>query len=342
MNQADNLEFKVTVPMEKSERDGGWYITGIAAGAGHVDKAGDMMLPSAIEVLAAQINDHPVPFRNQHKRDDIMEDLGEVVKAEVTEDFQLRVEVRLDQDNPAAQYLWNKLGQGKQYGMSVRGDTERPIIEKSQRGYTVKHHTVHLKEVSVTTRPFFTHSLGTVLRKAIDEADYASLAIGENTTMADSVTGEAPVQESSAPENDTAQDVSPSEELVKSLMADDQFKNLITDTVKAAVASSMPADENEDSVEDSTEVEKSEAEVATAPSTDMTEIVKSITAELNESFDSKIEALLERIADVSQPAILEKSEAEEAAKAIEEFKNSDPRTRLRVGLAGQHGQLDRL
>jgi len=338
MTQADSLEFKVTIPLEKSERDGGWYIKGIAAGANYVDKDGDEMLPEAIQKLAAQINESPVPLRNQHKKDDIMEDLGFVVSATVTPDFQLEVEAELDKDNPAAQYLWKKVGQGKQYGMSVRGDTERPIIEKSYGGYRVKHHSVFLKEVSVTTRPFFAHSLGTVLRKAIDEADLASLAVTGDNSMTDSITGENPAQESSAPENDTAQgSVSPSEELVKSLMADEAFTNLITDTVKAAVAASAPV--QEDSVEDSTEIEKSEEE-AVAP--DLAEIVKSITTELNESMDSKIEALMNRIADVAQPAILQKSEAEEANEAIEAFKKSDPRNRLRIGLAASHNQLDKI
>lgn len=341
MTQVDSLEFKVTIPLEKSDRDGGWYIKGIAAGADYVDKAGDEMMPEAIQKLAAQINESPVPLRNQHKKDDIMEDLGYVVKAQVTPDFQLEVEAELDKDNPTAQYLWKKVGQGKQYGLSVRGDTETPVIEKAQGGYKVKHHSVFLKEVSVTTRPFYAHSLGTVLRKAIDEADMAPLAVTGDNSMSDSNTGENPAQESSAPENDTAQDAtSPSEELVKSLMADEAFTTLVTDTVTAAVAAAVPS--QEDSVEDNTEVEKSDTEEATADSPDITELVKSITTELNESMDSKIEALMGRIADVAQPAVLEKSEAEEAEEAIKEFKTSDPRNRLRIGLAASHDQLDKI
>lgn len=338
MTQVDNLDFKVTVPLEKTERDGKWIIAGVATGAGFVDSAGDEMLPQAIEGLAAQINDSPVPLRDSHKKDSILEDIGVVVKADVTPGFQLLVEAELDQKNPSSIYLWNKLDEGKKYGLSVKGHSEKPIVEKSMDRYVSKHHTVSLDEVSVTTRPYFTHSFGTVLRKAMDEA-LAPLATMGDTNMENSKTGEAPVQESSAPENDTAQDsVSPSEELVKSLMADDEFKTLIADTVKAAIAETAPAT---DSVEDTTEVEKSESEAdTTAP--DMAEIVKSVATELNASVDAKIEAMLDRIADVAGPRVIEKTEADEAKEVIEQFKTSSPQNRLRVGLAAKHDQLDRL
>lgn len=341
MSQAESsLEFKVTIPFEKSvHEDGGWYIRGVAAGLG-VDKDGDAMMPEAIEMLANQINTAPVPFRNHHNKDDIMEDMGEVVKASVTSDFELMVEVQLDQDNPSSQYLWKKLDQGKQYGMSVRGDTERPRFEKAQSGrYVHKHHTVTLKEVSVTTRPFYTKSLGTVLRKAMTDAE-ASFATGENTTMEDSNTGETQTPESTAPVNDTVVEgtASPSDELVKSLMDNEAFTTFMTEQIITAVAASAAV---EGSVEDTTEVVKSETEESTdAP--DITELVKSLTTELNSSFDAKIDKMMGQIADSATPRVLVKSEAEEAAEAIEAFKSSEPRNRLRVGLAATHGETDKL
>lgn len=344
MNQAEtNLEFKVTIPLEKSvHEDGGWYIKGVAAGLG-VDKDGDAMMPEAIEGLAVQINTAPVPFRNHHNKDDIMENMGEVVKASVTSDFELMVEVELDQDNPSSQYLWKKLDQGKQYGMSVRGDTERPTFEKAQSGrYVHKHHTVILKEVSVTTRPFYTKSLGTVLRKAMTDAE-ASFATGENTKMEDSNTGEPTTPESTAPVNDTVVEgtPSPSDELVKSLMDNEAFTTFMTEQIATAVAAAPV----EDSVEDTTEVVKSDTEEEVEESTeapDITEIVKSLTTELNSSFDAKIDKMMGQIADSATPRVLVKSEAEEAAEAIEAFKTSDPRNRLRVGLAATHGESDKL
>lgn len=350
MNQVDNLEFKLTVPMEKSDHgDDGWYIRGVAAGAGFVDKDGDELLPQAIQSLAAQINESPIPFRNWHQTNDITEDLGEVVKASVTPDWQLEVEVKLDQDNPQSQYLWKKLGQGKQYGLSVRGDSERPIIEKSDRRYVSKHHAIHLKEVSVTTKPYFTHSLGTVIRKAIDEAMPSLANIGENTIMADSITGETPVvQESSAPENDTVASgqASPSNEevakaILDTMLASDEFKTL----VKSAVAevNAEAATTTETSTEDNTEIEKSDTEEETstdaASTQDVTEIVKSAVEEVSKAFAKQLEDLANKIPDAAAPAVLVKSENENIQEVIASLPVSE---RLRVGLAARSGELDKI
>ena len=344
MNQVDSLEFKVTVPIQKSEStDGRWIIKGIAAGAGTVDKEGDELLPQAIQSLAAQINESPIPFRNWHRTNDITEDLGYVIKAEVTPDWQLAVEVELDQDNKDAEYLWTKLGKGKQYGMSVRGDSEKPIIEKSDRRYISKHHTIHLKEVSVTTQPYFSKSFGTVIRKAIDDA-MPSLATGENTIMADSVKqGETPVvQESSAPENDTAAtEATPSEQLVKSLMADTEFVGLIKSTVSETVTEAIKASNKtqETPAEDTTEVKKSETEADDSASQDVTEIVKSAVEEVSKAFSAQIEALANKIPDTVAPAVLQKSEEEKIQDGLKELSPSD---RLRVGLAARGGELDKI
>jgi hypothetical protein len=343
MNQADNsFDFKVTVPLEKSlhENDSGWYIKGIAAAAHFQDEEGDILLPEAIEMLAAQINDEPVPFRNTHKADSITEDMGQVIKARATPDFQLEVEVELDQDNPEAQYLWTKLGKGKKYGMSIRGSSVNPIIEKGVKSYISKHRAVHLKEISATTRPFFTHSFGTVLRKAIVEADASLATLGENTIMADSITGETPAQESSAPENDTVvTEVSPSEELVKSLMSNEDFTSLIKTAVLEAVASQ--AGNSEDTTEISKSEEDESAAESASPTLNVEELVKSIVTELNASTDAKIEALASRIADRG-PAVLVKSEQETADDVIRNLRESNPRNALRAALAYRHGEQDRL
>ena len=345
MNQ-NSYDFKVTVPLEKSIHEGGWYIKGIAAAANYEDRAGDVMLPEAIEMLAAQINNSPVPFRNTHNADDIKADMGEVVKAVVTPDFQLEVEVHLDEDNPDAKYLWDKLGKGKKFGMSIKGSSENPIIEKGQRNYISKHRAITLKEVSATTQPFFVHSLGTVLRKAMTEADASLANIGENTTMADSITGETPAQESSAPEQVTAAtEVSPSEELVKSLMANDEFKTLIKTAVAEAATPAVETQASESSVEDSTEVSKSETEADTVEETDaagnVTEIVKSAIEEVSKAFAAQLEVLASRIPDTADPVLLEKSERESADETIATLR-LDPHKALRTGLAAKHGMIDRL
>ena len=338
MNQVDeskSYEYKYTVPIEKSLRGDRWIIRGVAAGT-EVDKQGDVITAQAIQSLAQQINEAPVPFRNQHQVDNIMEDMGEVIKAFVTPDYQLEVEVELDRDNPSAQYLWKKLEQGKKYGMSIRGNSVSPYTELSKaHGRPVrKHGHVTISEVSITTRPVYSHSLGTVLKKAIDLAE-AESATGENV-MDTPVTGEAQAaSETSAPENVSATEPTPSEVLVKSLMDNEDFKTLIATTVAEAVKAQAPATEE---VEKSEEAEESSE--TQSDNLDVETLVKSIVAEVSAQTDAKIEELANRITERG-PAVLVKSEQETADEVIKSLRD-DPRQALRVGLAAKHGELDRL
>jgi hypothetical protein len=293
-------------------------------------------------MLADQINNDPIPLRNQHRQEDITEDIGTVYKATVTPDYQLAIEASLDEDNPNAQFLWKKLAKKKKFGLSIKGsslnfyyDTDRSV------GRVRRHPYVVANEISVTTRPVADQTFGTVLQKAIDGDSLQSEPVGEIMETNGIITdGAVEVTESSAPENDTVQTaLSPSDELVKSLMANDDFVTLI----KTAVADSVsPAqeqtDETETSVEDSTDISKSEEEVATP---DVMELVKSAVAEASAEFSAKLEALSERIPEIVVPGVLVKSESENDAEIIESLR-SDPRQALRVGLAARHNELDRL
>jgi len=337
---SNQVDFKLIMPLEKSESSGGtWHIRGLAASI-DVDKENDSLTPEALQGLADQINASPLPLRNHHRENDITEDIGQVYKAEVTAGRQLWVEAELDQDNPTAQYLWKKLGQNKQYGLSVRGSTIGWYndIEKATGKKIRRHPLVIGREFSVTTRPVLAQSFGTVLQKAIDE----SSPEGDNIEMSDTLeTGDLQVEksESSAPENDTTQaQLSPSDELVKSLMANSDFVTLIKATVSEAVTASTAQVEQESSEEDSTEVSKSE-QVDSTP--DIDEIVKSAVSEASAAFAAQLNALAERIPEVSPPSVLTKSEQESDEEILASIR-SDPRTALRVGLAAKHGQLDKI
>lgn len=336
---SNQVDFKLIMPLEKSESsDGSWRIKGLAASI-DVDRENDALTPEALQGLADQINTAPLPLRNHHKVDDITEDIGEVYKAEVTAGRQLWVEAELDQDNPFAQYLWKKLGQNKQYGLSLRGSTVGYYgeIEKSTGKRIRRHPFVIGREFSVTTRPVLAQTFGTVLQKAISE----SSPEGDSTEMSDTLkTGAQEVQksESSAPENDTTQaQLSPSDELVKSLMANADFVTLIKTTVGEAVSASTQV-EQESSEEDSTEISKSE-QADTTP--DVAELVKSAVSEATAAFAAQLNALADRIPEVSPPGVLTKSEQESDEEILASIK-SDPRQALRVGLAARHGQLDKI
>lgn len=153
--------------------------------------------------------------------------------------------------------------------------------------------------------------------------------------------GAVEVTESSTPENDTVQTaLSPSDELVKSLMANDDFVTLIKTAVAGAVSTpdAEQTSETETSVEDSTEISKSVEEVATP---DVMELVKSAVTDATAALSAQIAALSERIPEVGLPGVLIKSEQETDAEIIAELR-SDPRQALRVSLAAAHGELDKL
>jgi hypothetical protein len=336
---SNNVDFKFVIPFEKSEKEDGWYITGIAAGTSP-DSTNDALTPQAIQALADQINMSPIPLRNHHQANDFASDIGEVCKATVTPNNELFIEARLDEDNADAQYLKRKLDKGKKFGLSIKGGSFRYYtdIEKGRR--IRRHPNVFITEISVTTSPVWAPSLGTVLSKAIDgenPIDSAGVTMDKELTSGETVVEST---ESSAPENDTgAPVVSPSDELVKSLMANEEFVTLIKSTVTEAISTAQQA-ETATPVDDSTEISKSEEEVVTtAP--DIAEIVKSAVSEVSADFAARLEALAERIPEVALPAMLTKSEEENVMDVISQLRN-DPRQALRVGLAARHGELDKL
>jgi hypothetical protein len=318
----DNINFKLVVPLIKSERTDGWYIKGVAAGV-EPDKENDEFLPQTIQFLADQINGGGIPLRNHHKRDDIMEDMGVLVKADIDERHQLWVEARLDEDNPEAQYLWKKVNAGKQYGLSVRGQSLGYYydVNKASNKRVRKHPMVLIEELSVTTRPVYTPSLGTVIQKAIDEASATVAAEGEMNETPEK-NGGTSTTESSAPENDTSVELSPSDQLVKSLLSNAEFGALVSKAVSEAVKTQSTSD-------DSTEKPATPEPTSTVSAEQIVEIVKSTALVVGESVNERLQAILDRIPDKDDPAILVKAEEKTLAESLSELSAGD---RLRVGL----------
>lgn len=168
--------FKYTFPIAKAEeRADGFYITGYASGP-EVDTEGERMAPEAIERFAEQINstdpDMRLVYRDAHAPDGVLRDLGDITKAWVNEHFHLGIEVKLNMDNPAAEFLFKQIKRGKQYGMSVAGhvvDYANEFVESVGKN-VLTYKNVVLDEISNTTRPAWYPSFGTVLAKSIKDA----------------------------------------------------------------------------------------------------------------------------------------------------------------------------
>lgn len=169
-------KFKYTFPISKAEqRADGCYITGFASGP-EIDSEGERMSQDAITRFAAQINgsdpDSRLVYRDAHQPDGVLRDLGDITKAWVNEHFHLGIEVKLNMENPAADFLFKQLQKGKQYGMSVGGHVVDYAMEYvDEIGKSVlTYKNVVLDEISNTTRPAWYPSFGTVLSKSIKDA----------------------------------------------------------------------------------------------------------------------------------------------------------------------------
>lgn len=188
-------DWKITFPIEKAEkRDEGLFITGLASGP-EMDAQGERMAGDLIYRFAEQINStgglalsSRLVYRDAHAPDGVLRDLGWINKAWVNNDKRLAVEVKLDDENPAATYLFRQLEKGKQFGMSVAGKVLDFADEfMADVGAVVRTYTdVILTEISNTTRPAWTPSFGSVLAKALlDTVPGATLKGADITASAD-------------------------------------------------------------------------------------------------------------------------------------------------------------
>jgi HAMP domain-containing protein len=345
-----SVDFRLTIPLQKSERTDGWYITGIAAGT-EPDLEGDVLTDNCIKSFADQINTQPVPFRNWHNVNSITSDMGTVEKAWIENGSQLGVEVRLDEDNPDAQYLWKKLAQGKQYGMSVEGGIQKyeyDTARKSSIGRQGRNiDGVVLREISATTRPVYTPSFGTVLRKAIDEAEEAkSVAQGDTSAMdplvqtGESVEAQTPAQAAAAPASAPEAETPAVEKAVNADTARDA-KKLAKVFTLARELNTLVAELTPDAqVETQPAVSDTPAEVAKSESgttSELETLVKSFN-ETTAALRAEIESLKERIPAVPVPGVLTKSEQEEQAEAVETLRQN-PQLALRAALAASRGEV---
>lgn len=336
-------QWTLTVPVEKSEHDGGRYLIGIAAGPG-VDAQFDRITPEAIQRFSAQISQSPIPLRNFHKTDDITADLGDVTKAWITDTGELGVEILLDEDNKDSDFIWKKISKGKQYGLSIHGDATDYHYEHDPASAARVRvlNDVKLDEISITTRPAFTPSFGTVVRKSIEDAENEGNAL-ETESIVDAVVEETTTDDTVAKtaEVETATPVVPETEEVEVEKSADaaiatanveflafgkDFKNLMaraeslglfgetaTETTASVDATDTPV------VEHSTAIETLESEVSKSRS-EITEL------------RALVESLREQIPSTQlPPAQVSKSDStEELAKLMAEM---SPMDRVRFGLA---------
>jgi hypothetical protein len=214
--------WRITFPIEKAEqREDGIYIVGLASGP-EIDATGERMSEDLVSRFADQINStgglalsNRLPYRDAHAPDGVLRDLGWLTKSWVNDEQRLAVEVKLDEENPAALYLFRALKRGKQYGMSVAGKVIDFADEfVTEIGKTVRtYKDVILTEISNTTRPAWTPSFGSVLAKALADEATEPVALNPNdTASAESADGGPNVVSDESNANAQAEPVAESQE----------------------------------------------------------------------------------------------------------------------------------
>ena len=337
-------EYKLTVPIEKSKReDGRWVITGKAAGIGHVDEQGMTLRQDAIKRLARKINEQPVPFKDWHQKNSSFSEMGVVTSASVSPEFELDVEVELDPKHPFAQLMWERMDEGKQYGMSIGGKSSDWKQESENGKSVLAVYDVDIDEISLTTKPLWTHSLGTVIKKAIDEETAESVEGVEVVEVATTVVADstpAPEEVTSAPENvtetepvvlekavntDTARERQKVAKLVKHIQATDALLRELG--LVEADQETTPAVETVQIVEKSADEES-----------DTISLMKSQLQAQQEA----IEILKAQIPSTPVPGVLVRQDKDAEAIEVLKSKDIDPRERIRYGLALLHNEGDKL
>lgn len=312
-------KFKYTFPITKAEkRADGIYITGYASGP-EVDSEGERMAPEAIERFAAQINatdaDTRLVYRDAHAPDGVLRDLGDITKAWVTEKFHLGIEVKLDEANPAAAYLFKQLEKGKQYGMSVAGHVVDYADELLESAGTIvrTYKNVVLDEISNTTRPAWYPSFGSVLSKSIKDA------------ASETTEGEAMSKTASAELDTKVEDATKSDEAAATedttTKADDAEA---TDSTEKAADDAATTDDTTEKAADAAadeDVEKAGRRVSAATAAELRAMHEAITTALTAvgviEAPAAAEGEAEKSADKTGEDTTEKSAASTDAESTE-------------------------
>lgn len=343
--------YKITFPIEKAEtRDDGLYLVGLATGP-EIDSENQRIHPSLIQKWADQINsgdpDRQVIYRDWHQKNSSAADLGVLTKAWVTDEKRLGVEVRLDEDNPTALYIHKSIDKKKkQFGMSVAGKVHSYADEfVAELGRKVRtFYDATLEEVSNTTKPIWTPSLGTVLSKAVDEAAAEVGAADGGTRVGDEIKTETVAQ---ATEVETATETgaateATSTEVEKAIKTETKRDDKqLADIVKVYGALGQKLrdagllTEEAASTESTAEtVTKSESTTETAGTTSAPEVVT--LAKAVSDLTQIVTDLAARTPDGSAPATLVKAEAVDPLAEL--YSVTDPIERLRLAMAAKHGE----
>jgi hypothetical protein len=235
----------------------------------------------------------------------------------------------LNEDNPAATFLYRQIVAGKKYGMSINGDvlewSDDLVKSIGRKIRTFK--SVILTHIANTTRPVWTPSLGTVLNRAVEKAltdesngeEMAEETVVESTKVTEETT--TPTSEETTTVESTATTETTETPAVTEPSALENKMDLLIGAF-TTLAEALKPQTPEPVTVSASEQETPEPEISKSVSDDLA----ALRAELAE--------IKERSASPTPPVVT-KAAREEFETLMKEL---SPSERLRIALQAQHGE----
>lgn len=152
------------------------FIEGVASST-DLDLHGDKMAPSAIESMADSIKQHAIMLNAEHDKS-WQSELGEVSKFEISDDYKLVMEAKLDKTSKASD-LWYALTEKKsKLGLSIGGFVKdfKIEIDESTGDYQRTFTNIELDHVAVVSSPANPKTWVSAISKSLE-----SLSLGKDT-----------------------------------------------------------------------------------------------------------------------------------------------------------------
>lgn len=282
--QNDNISsmnnFKYFVKIEKAfEQKGDWFVEGIASGTLEDATSGKM----SKNALQKFIDGLPLPLTDNHKKGEILAQVGEVVEASLLEDNNLFIRAKLDKENPSVGYLVKKVSEGKKFAFSIDGwiKNARKIFSEKQGKFITEYLDVIPEAISITTRPAYETSFLSVLAKSLDE----NKIIKEQNMEKEKIEQVIPENETETAKADEVMESSEATEATEEEKSNEVVEEK-NDTVQSNNSKATPKEES-----------KKEEEVTTSETTDD----KSKESDENtiEQLSKKIDSLTELVNSMS-------------------------------------------
>lgn len=165
-------QFNFDIDLVKADKsDEGIFLVGVASTTDK-DLQNEILAPTALKSMVDEAED--VPLTNSHKAE-VSDIIGRVVEKRLDENNRLVIKAQLDEDDPEAVRIYNKVAKGHKVGFSVGGR----ILEASSgfaKGASRIVNRVKLDHIMVTRKPVNPNTFAYALHKALEDADLEKAA----------------------------------------------------------------------------------------------------------------------------------------------------------------------